>query len=583
MIKDEQDAKGCNSESSSHTNLTRRSFLIGASALGATLMGGPAVVKAASSPAEANTGTDADVVIVGSGINSLVAAAVLTKAGKRVCVLERNDRLGGCIRTEMLTVKGFQHDVLSGYYPLFVTSPAYKELGADLERHGLTFLNTDYPTAVLLPNHQSMVLKRDQKENITAMNAAASGDGDAYRDGILELLNRAELTFGLLGMPLWSYKALKLMVTEAWRAGLHDLFSFFGLALGSCRGWLEKNFKSELTKGLLAPWVLHTGLGPDSTLSGFMDRLIFLTLEHAGMPVVKGGSQAIVDAFVGYVKEKGGMFFVNADVEKILTEGQQAVGVQTVDGREFRAASAVICNVTPTQLYERLIPPERVSAKIAKQVRAFQYGRGDMQIHLALSEPPKWPDPELGKVAMVHITPGLDGVSKSVNQANMGLLPDEGTIVVGQPTAMDPSRAPKGKWILWIQLQELPGDGKLKGDAAGKIKIPTTGKWTSVVAEQYADRIIDRLDAQIPNLKKSILGRKVLSPVDLESLNINLVGGDPYSGVCSLDQFFIWRPLRATKNHSTPVKGLYHIGASTHPGPGLGGVSGYLAAKEVLG
>ena len=582
MKKSDPDVRECKTEPVVKADLTRRSFLIGAGALGVELMGSRTIAKASSTKGGAKNNEAYDVVIVGSGINSLVAAGILAQAGRRVCVLERNDRLGGCIRTEELTVPGFKHDVLSGYYPLFVTSPGYRELKSDLHRHGLTFLNTDCPTAVLLPNNDGMVLKRDQEENVAAMNTLASGDGDAYRDGIAELLDRAGLTFGLLGKDLWSYDALKLLLSEAWRTGLHELFSFFGLALKNCRSWLEKSFKSDLTRALLAPWPLHVGLGPDSTLSGFMDRLVFLTLEQAGMPVVKGGSQAIVDAFVKYVEEKNGVFVANADVERILVEGSKAVGVQTVDGSQYRANSAVMCNVTPTQLYERLLPSENVPAKIAKEVKSYQYGRGDMQIHLALNEPPRWPNPELNKVAMVHVTPGLNGVSRAVNQANQGLLPEEATIVVGQPTAMDPSRAPEGKWIFWIQLQELPGNGQIKGDAAGIIQTPGNGEWNKPLAERYADRIIDRLDKHIPNLKQSIVGRKVLSPADLEALNINLVGGDPYSGICSIDQFFLWRPLRATQNHSTPVKGLYHIGASTHPGPGLGGVSGYLAAKEVL-
>lgn len=134
--------------------------------------------------------------------------------------------------------------------------------------------------------------------------------------------------------------------------------------------------------------------------------------------------------------------------------------------------------------------------------------------------------------------------------------------------------------MLWIQLQECPR--QVRGDAAGEIAAPADGAWTEAVREAYADRIIDRLTRHIPNLKDSIIGRKALSPADLEALNINLVGGDPYGGACSLDQFFLWRPLRALKNHDTPVKNLYHIGASTHPGPGLGGGSGYLVAQSLL-
>ena len=138
---------------------------------------------------------------------------------------------------------------------------------------------------------------------------------------------------------------------------------------------------------------------------------------------------------------------------------------------------------------------------------------------------------------------------------------------------------PEGKGLLWIQLQELPRH--IKGDAAGEIPIPADGSWTEEVREAYADRIIDRIAEHIPNLKQNIIARCVLSPADLEAININLVGGDPYGGDCSLDQYFLWRPLRALKNHQTPLKNLYHIGASTHPGPGLGGGSGYLVAKNL--
>jgi len=180
-------------------------------------------------------------------------------------------------------------------------------------------------------------------------------------------------------------------------------------------------------------------------------------------------------------------------------------------------------------------------------------------------------------VPMVHLTEGLSSISMSITQADAGLLPSHPTVVVGQPTALDPSRAPAGKWILWLQLQELPS--RIVGDSLGEIDIPANGEWTEKVREQYADRIIDRLALVIANLKSSMIARTVLSPVDLQALNINLVGGDPYSGDCSFDQFFLWRPLPATKNHETPVKQLFQIGASTHPGPGLGGGSGYMVGK----
>jgi phytoene dehydrogenase-like protein len=216
----------------------------------------------------------------------------------------------------------------------------------------------------------------------------------------------------------------------------------------------------------------------------------------------------------------------------------------------------------------------------AAEARLFRYGRGEMQIHMALDELPRWEgDERLGRTAIVHVTPGLDGVSRAVNEADRGLLPAEATIVVGQPVAVDPSRAPAGKWIVWIQLQEVPS--RPRGDAAGEIDVGG-GAWTEALRERYADRIQARLARQIPNLESALLERVVLSPADIEAANVNMVGGDIYSGSCALDQNLLWRPRPGLPGHRTPIEGLYQIGASTHPGPGLGAGSGTLVAKQLL-
>jgi phytoene dehydrogenase-like protein len=203
-----------------------------------------------------------------------------------------------------------------------------------------------------------------------------------------------------------------------------------------------------------------------------------------------------------------------------------------------------------------------------------------MQIHFALTEPLRWDgDERLGQTAIVHLTPGLDGVSRAVNEAERGLLPAEATVVVGQPLTIDPSRAPKGAGLLWIQLQELPWE--LKGDAAGELDVGD-GTWTEELRERYADRIQARISRHVPNLESSIRKRVTLSPADLQAANVNLHHGDPYSGALSLDQNLLWRPLPASPGHATPVKRLWHIGASTHPGPGLGAGSGTMVAKRLL-
>ena len=212
-------------------------------------------------------------------------------------------------------------------------------------------------------------------------------------------------------------------------------------------------------------------------------------------------------------------------------------------------------------------------------VTKYRYGKGNFQIHYALDKPPAWRAEGLGKVALLHLTPGLDGVSKACNEAARGMLPETPTICVGQPHALDPSRCPEGKAILWLQLPEAPRH--IKGDAAGKLDAPADGKWTEALREAYADRVEAILASHIDGFKDSVIARRAYSPADLEAMNINLVGGDPYGGSSTIDQSFLWRPFKGSVNHETDVKGLYHIGASTHPGAGLAGGSGFLLAQRL--
>ena len=518
-------------------------------------------------------------IVVGSGMNSLVCAAMLAKAGKRVLVLEREDRLGGCIRTEELFA-GFTHEVMSSWYPLFVASPAYAALGDDLHGAGLEFASTDNYTAVLTDGGESLVLSMDEDKTAAQLEGAAPGEADRYAAALGDFFGaNADLTFGLLGNELWSRSTAKVLLGEGRKRGVRGTMTFFGESLETCRAWLERDFKSDLTRAAIAPWVLHAGLGPDDAYSGLMGKVIMGAIGMTNIPIVTGGSENIVTAFRTVIENHAGEVLTGADVDRVAVSGGKATGVHLADGTTYHASQAVICNVTPTQLYGRLLVGH-VPADVASKAASYRYGRADMQVHYALDEPLAWPDPELGETAMVHITPGLDGVSKAVNEAERGLLPETPTIVIGQQAAIDASRAPEGKAVLWIQLQELPRH--IKGDAAGEIQVGEDGKWTPEIGEAFADRVQARIARHAPNLETNIVGRRVFTPADLEAMNINLVGGDPYSGACTIDQFLVWRPFPGAKNHATPVKGVYHIGASTHPGPGLGGNSGFMVASRFV-
>jgi phytoene dehydrogenase-like protein len=514
-----------------------------------------------------------DAVFVGSGINSLAGGALLAKEGWRVCVLERNDWLGGAIKTvEDLTAPGFTHEVFSSWHPLWVGSPAYAELKPDLDALGLEYLNTDLPTAAAFPDGSSAFLSTDGAANVAEL-------GDAWQRQFDDFMASAEIAFGVLGTELWSGAGLSLSRKAYSHYGRRGLVEFAGHTLLSARDWLTETFEDERTRGLLAPWVLHTGLGPDQAVSGFMTQVIACALQLGGMPVPKGGGAKLVEGLATIIRNAGGELRTEADVERILVADGRATAVRLADGESIPASRAVLACVTPTQLYGRLLGEGDAPKPVRDAARRFRYGRGEMQIHIAMNERPRWQgDERLARTPLLHLTPGLDGVSRAVNEADRGLLPAEATIALGQPMTLDPTRAPEGSWVIWVQLQELPP--RPKGDAAGELDTGD-GTWTEELREAYADRIVERIGRHIENLESATVGRVVMSPADIEDANPNWVGGDIYAGSCALDQNLLFRPTPATPGHGTPVENLWHIGASTHPGPGLGAGSGYIVAKHL--
>src|SRR4029450_1789318 len=163
------------------------------------------------------------------------------------------------------------------------------------------------------------------------------------------------------------------------------------------------------------------------------------------MPVPRGGGVKLVDALAGIIEDAGGACETGCGVERVVVESDRATGVQTTRGEVIEATRAVLAGVTPTALYGRLLGtvPRGVSETEAER---FRFGRGAMQIHFALSERPAWKgDEHLGRTAIVHLTPGLDGVSRAVNEADRGLLPVEATVVDGQPAGGRPARGPPGR------------------------------------------------------------------------------------------------------------------------------------------
>jgi len=520
-------------------------------------------------------GAGYDAVVVGSGINGLVAAAELAGAGWRVCLVEAAGRLGGFIASGELTEPGYVHDTFSSWHPLFVTGGAYAALGDDLARHGLSYCNTeDLVTASVAADGRTTVASRDAAA--TAARFEHPVDGERYLRMLAHLSADLQSIGGLLGTEVRGPGVLGPLAAIARRGRLRGLETWARDTVSSGRALTRREFVGREVDHLWTPWLLHAGLAPDSASGGLMIPLFAGTFHGTGLPVVRGGAGNLVTAFTSLLAERGVDVLLGTPVDRVLVQGGRAVGVQ-LGARTVRAGQAVLASVTPGALYGELLPAGAVGAETVDEAARYRYGRAAMQVHVALSAPLDWHEPELTRVPLVHLTDGSASTAIACAEAEAGLLPRRPTVVVGQQYVLDPSRVPTGAASLWLQLQEVPFEPV--GDAAGELDV--RGGWTAELVAGHVDRVLGMLETHAPGTRAKVLGTAVLSPVDLERANRNAVRGDPYSGSAELDQNLLWRPGPRTGRHRTEVPGLWHIGASTHPGPGLGGGSGHLVAAAL--
>jgi phytoene dehydrogenase-like protein len=520
-----------------------------------------------------------DAILIGSGHNALITAAYLARAGWSVLVLERNDRLGGLTRTDELTLPGFRHDVYSSAHPLFVTSRAFADLGPELAERGLRYLNTDLPTGVSLPDGRSAILSTDFAANIAEFERLAPGDGAAFAQMMEEFNQHAGPIFGLFNLDLASAEAAPL-IEQLMRDPKTGAFTSFAAEfLLSARDVLDSRFRSEVVRALMGPWVMHLGRTPDAVNSGIWVPLVLAALMGGGMPTPEGGSEMLARSLVRLIRDNGGELRTESLVEQIEVRRGRAVGVRTADGETYRAKRAVVASTNPDQLYLKLLAGADVPPPIKQQAARYRYGRGCFQLHLALSEPPRWADERMSRVGQPHLSNGLEGCALAITEALNGLLPTAPTFTIDTPSVTDPSRAPAGKAVMRVQLLEIPC--RPRGDAAGTIDVGD-GSWTDDLKQRFAERVIQIVGQHLPNVPDAILGMHSISPDDLARFSPNLGPGDPYGGVHDLAQSYMLRPLPGQPSHRTAVPNVYMLGAATWPGHGINGGSGYIVAQQLL-
>ncbi|MFF3755374.1 phytoene desaturase family protein [Streptomyces sp. NPDC002018] len=518
-----------------------------------------------------------DAVVIGGGHQGLVAATVLADAGLTVLVVEANSGVGGAVRSGEVTLPGFVHDLYATNMNLFLGSPFFREYADELAADGLRFARSARPYASAFPNGKSLRVTCDQDATLDMWREHSPADAVGWERSRRVFESAAEVYLPLYVNPQPSPATLaggRALWRSRKRVGLSELAAGF---LSSTRALADRYFTTPEAKALTAAWGMHLDYAPDISGGAIFPLLEMYADMLNGMSLVEGGAGKLPQALAGLVERRGGTVRTGVPVARIDVDRTGASGVTLSDGTRFGARRGVVSTAVLPRLVEELLADVSVPRDMVSAAERYRFGPGTFMLHLALRGPIPWLDTRLSGFAYVHVGSYIDDMARTYQQAMAHQLPDSPLLIVGQTSAVDPTRAAtEGNHTVWIQVRTVPA--RIDGDAAGGI----TGSDWEDVREAFADRVLATLEAYAPGIKGLVLARAAFSPVDLQRENANLVGGDSVSGSHHLDQFFLMRPSLQLNRYRTSIPRLFLAGAGTWPGAGVNGISGRLAAEALL-
>jgi len=539
-------------------------------------------MRAASSGSSVADSAQRDVVIVGGGHNGLVCAAYLAAAGLKVTVLERRSVVGGAAVTEEFH-PGFRNSV-AAYTVSLLNPKVIRDL--DLPRHGLRVV--ERPLANFLPLNDTEYLKigagktrqevakysvRDA-ERLEAYGARLDTIADVLRDLVLETPPNVTAGSWLEAMPqLLRSARLGNRLTKLTLPMRRELLDLFVKSAGDYLDtWFESapikaaygfdgivgNYASPYAAGS-AYVLLHHVFGQVNGKKGAWGHAI-------------GGMGAITQAMAKAATERGVDIRVSSSVREVIVEAGRAVGVVTDAGEAIRARS-VVSNLNPKLLYGKLIDPAALDQDFRERISHWRCGSGTFRMNVALSELPDFKALPGRAFAEHHasgiiMAPSLGYMEQAYLDAKAGGWSKRPIVEMLIPSTLDDSLAPAGQHVASLFCQHVAP------------VLPNGASWDDH-REQVADVMIDLVNSHAPNFKASVLGRQIMSPLDLER-TFGLIGGDIFHGALSLDQLFSARPMLGHGDYRGPLKGLYMCGSGTHPGGGVTGAPGHNAAREII-
>jgi phytoene dehydrogenase-like protein len=520
-----------------------------------------------------------DIVVIGGGHNGLIAATLFAKAGLRPLVLERTDRVGGCARTTEMA-PGFRCPTLA--HTAAIDPGIVRALA--LERHGLHVIRSEADACAPALDRPALTLWRDPARATKEIRSFSSKDADRYPQ-FLESFRRIGRVLRLVSStvppsiddPTAADAAQLLRAGRAFRAlGRPDAYRLLRWMPMAVADLATEWFESEpLRATIAAGGVLGSFLGPWSAGSA---AILLLLGAGEGEPVAngwlaKGGPGAIADALAAAAREHGVEIRTGTDVVRIDVNDNAATGAVLASGERV-AARALVSSADPKRTFG-LVDPTQFDPAFVRRTQNVR-ARGTLaKVNYAVSALPRFTSLRSrdaneqagalsGRVRLAH---DLDSIERAFDAAKYGAFADEPWMELTIPSIADSSLAPPGRHVVSAYVQYAPyhlaGTGwDTERNRLGDVATATIAKYA-------------------PGFESLVLARDVITPLDLER-TYGLTGGDIFHGELALDQWFVTRPMLGFARYATPIRNLFLCGSGTHPGTGLNGRSGALAAREIL-
>ncbi len=517
-----------------------------------------------------------DAIVIGGGHNGLVNAAYLAKAGKKVLVLERRHVLGGAAVTEEI-VPGFLFSVCS-YVVSLLRPEIIREL--DLPRHGLEILPLD-GTFTPMPNGDYLWRMNDHARTQREIRRHSRVDAEAYDEFSKMMTPMCRFVKPILNMIPPDPTTLRprdlqrlYFLGQRFRdLSSDERYTLIQLMTMSAADFLDQWFETDVLKATMsASGIIGTFLGIRSPGTAYV-------LLHHYMGEIdgafrswgfsRGGTGAISNAIAAAAREFGAEIRTQASVDKILVKNGRTTGVVLKSGEEI-SASVVSSSVDPHLTFEKFLEPSELPSDFLESVRRYKFRGSSGKVNLALDALPDFKSLS-GQGAhlrgAISISPSIEYMERAYDDAKYGRYSRKPYIDIVIPSLTDPSVAPPGKHVLSCFVQYAP------------YKL-AQGTWDEQ-REAFGDTVVNTIAEHAPNIKKIIVGRQVLTPLDLER-EFGLTQGNIFQGELSLEQLFFLRPVPGWAYYRTPIDNLYMCGSATHPGGGIMGAPGRIASQVIL-